>query len=62
MVWEDLLLHIEFAYNRVVNSPTSHTRFEVVYGFNPLIHLDLHPIPVLEEVLCEDGFEKATFI
>jgi len=61
-VWEDLLPHIEFAYNRVVNSTTSHTPFEVVYGFNPLTPLDLLPIFVLVEVLCKDGFGKATFI
>ena len=64
-VLEDLLLHIEFAYNRVVNFTTSHTPFEVVYEFNPLTPLtplDLLPIPVLDEVLCNDGFEKASFI
>ena len=61
-VWENLLTHIEFPYNRVVNSTTAHTPFEVVYGFNPLTPLDLLPIPVLDEVLCKDGFEKAYFI
>jgi len=60
-VWENLLPHIEFTYNRVVNSTTSHTPFEVVYGFNPLTPLDLLPIPILNEVLCKDGFEKASF-
>jgi len=60
--WENLLPHIEFAYNRVVNSTTSHTPFEVVYGFNPLTPLDLLPIPILDEVLCKDGFEKTYFI
>jgi len=62
MVWEDLLPHIEFAYNRVVNSTTSHTRFGVVYGFNPIAPLDPLLIPVLDEVLCKDGFDKTTFI
>jgi len=61
-VWKNLLPHIEFAYNRVVNSTTSHTPFEVVYEFNPLTPLDLLLIPVLDEVLCKDGFEKAYFI
>ena len=61
-VWGDLLPHNEFSYNRVVNSNTSNTPFEVVYGFNPLTPLDLLPIPVLDEVLCKDGFEKAYFI
>jgi len=61
-VWESLLPHFEFAYNRVVNSTTVHTPFEVVYGFNPLTPLDLLPIPVLDEVLCKDDFEKASFV
>ncbi|RDX74383.1 hypothetical protein CR513_45884, partial [Mucuna pruriens] len=39
--WEEWLLHIKFAYNRVVNSTTSHSPFELVYGFNPLSPLDL---------------------
>jgi len=62
MVWEDLLPHIEFAFSRIVNSTTSYTPFEVVYGFNLVTPLDLLPIPVLDEVLCKNGFEKATFI
>jgi len=61
-VWENLLPHVDFAYNRVVNSTTAHSLFEVVYGFNPLTPLDLLPILVLDEVLCRDGFEKASFI
>ena len=54
-VWEDLHPHIEF-------STTSHTPFEVVYGFNPLTPLDLLPILVLDEVLYNDGFEKVAFV
>jgi len=61
-VWKNLLPHIKFAYNRVVNSTTSHTPFEIVYGFNPLTPLDLLPIPIPDEVLFKDGFEKASFI
>jgi len=61
-VWENLLPHDDFAYNRVVNSTTAHSPFEVVYGFNPLTPLDLLPIPILDEVLCNDGFEKTSFI
>ena len=55
-VWDNLLPHI------VVNSTTFQTPFEVVYGFNPLTPLDLLLIPLLGEVLCKDGFEKASFI
>jgi len=61
-VWENLLPHIDFAYNRVVNSTTAHSPFEVVYGFNPLTPLYLLPILVLDEVLCKDGFEKASLL
>jgi len=61
-VWENLIPHIEFAYNQVVNSTTSHTPFEVVYGFNPLTPFDLLPILILDEVLCNDGFGKTSFI
>jgi len=61
-VWENLLPHVEFAYNRVVNSTTSHSPFKVVYVFNPLTPLDLLPILVLDYVLCKDGFEKAFFL
>ena len=60
-VWENLLPHFEFAYNRVVNFSTSHTPFEVVYGFNPLTPFNLLLIPILDEVLCKDG-QKASFI
>ena len=49
-MWENLIPHIEFAYNKVVNSTISHTPFEVVYGFNPLTPFDLL------------RFEKASFI
>ena len=60
-MWENLIPHLEFAYNRVVNSTTSHTPFEVVYEFNPLTPFYLLPIPILNEVLCKDGFEKTFF-
>jgi len=33
-----------------------------VCEFNPLTPLDLLPIPILDEVLCKDDFEKASFI
>ena len=57
-----LFRSVEFAYNRVVNSTTSHSPFEVAYGFNPLTPLDLLPIPILDDVLCKDGDDKASFI
>jgi hypothetical protein len=35
MLWEECLLHIEFAYNRSVHSRMKVCPFQVVYGFNP---------------------------
>lgn len=43
--WETHIPHIEFAYNKVVRATTSHSPFEIVYGFNPLTPLDLCPFP-----------------
>jgi len=43
--WDEYLLHIEFAYNRVVHKTTKISPFEVVYGFNPLTPLYLIPLP-----------------
>ncbi|RDY05047.1 hypothetical protein CR513_11169, partial [Mucuna pruriens] len=40
-----MIPHIEFLYNKVVHKTTSHTPFELVYGFNPLSPLDLLPLP-----------------
>ena len=51
--WEELLPHIEFAYNRVVHSTTSHSPFEVVYGFNPLTPLYLLPYPLMRHGLAK---------
>ena len=43
--WEECLPHAKFAYNRVVNSTTSYSPFQVVYSFNPLSPLNLLPLP-----------------
>ena len=43
--WEEHLPLIEFAYNRVIHSSTGMTPFECVYDINPLISLDLTPLP-----------------
>ena len=51
--WEELFPHIEFAYNRVMHSTTSHSPFEVVYGFNPLTPLDLLPLPLMRHGLAK---------
>ncbi|RDY09018.1 hypothetical protein CR513_06694, partial [Mucuna pruriens] len=39
--WEKCLPYVEFAYNRIVHSTSSYSPFEIVYGFNPLIPLDI---------------------
>lgn len=43
--WEELLPHVEFAYNRAVHSTTNMSPFETVYGFNPLSPIDLLVLP-----------------
>jgi hypothetical protein len=47
-LWEECLLHIEFAYNRSVHSTTKVSPFQVVYGFNPCAPTDLFPLPPSE--------------
>jgi hypothetical protein len=44
-LWEECLLHIEFAYNMSINSSTKLSPFMVVYGFNPRAPIDLLPLP-----------------
>jgi len=39
--WEKHITHIEFSYNKIVHSTTSHSLFEIVYDFNHLTPLDL---------------------
>jgi hypothetical protein len=43
--WEECLPFVEFAYNRTVHSTTGFSSFDIVYGFNPLIPMDLIPLP-----------------
>ncbi|KAH9649300.1 hypothetical protein KPL70_025934 [Citrus sinensis] len=59
--WEDCLPLVEFAYNRSVHSATKYSPFEIVYGFYPLIPLDLTPLPVSEHVNL-DGKKKAEIV
>ncbi|KAH0661533.1 hypothetical protein KY284_026464 [Solanum tuberosum] len=56
--WEDYLLIVEFSYNRTFHSSTGKTPFEIVYGFNPLIPLDLLPLPT-NDFANRDGKKKA---
>jgi hypothetical protein len=59
--WEDGLPFIEFAYNRSVHSTTDFSPFEIVYGFNPLIPLDLLPLPV-NKMTSLDGQKNAEMV
>ena len=52
--WEEHLLLVEFAYNRVIHRTIGMTPFEVVYGLNPLTPLDLTPLSQ-DVVLSLDG-------
>jgi len=56
--WEELLPHVEFAYNRVMHSTTSYSPFEIVYGFNPLTPLDLLPLPLKWHGLAKMGRQR----
>ncbi|RDX97462.1 Retrovirus-related Pol polyprotein from transposon 17.6, partial [Mucuna pruriens] len=59
--WEDWIACMEFAYNRVFNSTTSYSPFELDYSFNPLSPLDLFPLPILPNCVNDEGFSKAQF-
>jgi len=45
-----------------VHSTTSHSPFEVVYGFNPLTPLNFLPLLTHEAWTCQDGEAKAKYI
>ena len=57
-----MVTHVEFSYNRVTNTTTSFSPFEVVYGFNPLSPFDLIPLPNDSSILSKDGISRATFV
>ncbi|KAI4340889.1 hypothetical protein MLD38_025683 [Melastoma candidum] len=48
--WDVKLAHAEFAYNRAPSSTTKCSPFEVVYGLNPIIPVDLMPLPSVKTV------------
>ncbi|RDY02061.1 hypothetical protein CR513_14530, partial [Mucuna pruriens] len=51
--------YMEFAYNRVFNTTTSHSPFELAYYFNPFSPLDLFPLPILPNCVNDEGLSKA---
>ena len=53
---------IEFAYNRTMDTTTTtYSPFEIVYGFNPLTHLDLMALPI-DARSSLDGRQKAELV
>lgn len=59
--WEKCLPHVEFTYNKIVNSATKFSLFEIVNGFNLLIKLDLLPL-LIDEYASFDGKMKVEFV
>ncbi|RDX76447.1 hypothetical protein CR513_43557, partial [Mucuna pruriens] len=57
--WEDWIPHVLFAYNRVFNSTTSYSPFELAYGFNPLSPFDLFPFPIFPNCVNDEGLSKS---
>ncbi|RDY13042.1 hypothetical protein CR513_02082, partial [Mucuna pruriens] len=53
---------MSFAYNKVVNSTTSHSPFELVYGFNSLSLLDLFPLPIFPTSVNDERLSKAQLV
>jgi hypothetical protein len=43
-MWEECLLHVEFAYNHSLHSTGKMCPFEIVYGFLPHAPIDLMPL------------------
>jgi hypothetical protein len=54
LIYYPYRMHIEFAYNRSVNSTMKVSPFQVVYSFNPHAPIDLLPLPPLE-MTCFDA-------
>lgn len=59
--WENCLSMIEFAYNRCIHISKGFSPFEIVYGFNHLIPLDLTSL-ALQEVQDIDGQRRAELV
>ncbi|KAJ0505917.1 putative nucleotidyltransferase, Ribonuclease H [Helianthus annuus] len=59
--WEDMLPQAEFAYNRVPNSTTKFSPFEVVYGANPITLIDLAVLDTGSK-FSQEGVDRASTI
>ena len=53
---------LNFFYNRIVNSITFYSSFEVVCGSSPLFPLDLLPLPNTFDMMNKDELSKANFV
>ena len=51
------LVHVEFACNRSPTYATCHSPFEVVYGVNTYLPMDLIPLPK-DNVVPKDAHDK----
>ncbi|RDY11990.1 hypothetical protein CR513_03282, partial [Mucuna pruriens] len=47
---------------RIVSTNTSHSLFELIYGFNLLSPLDLLSLPNVSSLINNDGFSKTQFV
>ncbi|RDX96980.1 hypothetical protein CR513_20310, partial [Mucuna pruriens] len=56
---ENWIPHVEFSFNRVFNSTTSYSPFELAYGFNLVPPLDLFPLPIMRNCVNGEGLSKA---
>jgi len=55
--WDTCLPIVKFAYNRSVHVAIKFSPFEVVYGFNPCVPIDLVHIPIDDRTFM-DGIRK----
>lgn len=60
--WDDLLSHVEFAYNYVIHHTTNLSHFQVVCEFNPRTPLNILSLPDTQSFLHTNGISKAEFI
>ncbi|XP_074305174.1 uncharacterized protein LOC141640187 [Silene latifolia] len=60
--WDVKLGHAEFSYNQTPSASTGSAPFEIVYGINPFLSIDLVPIPKNDLMSFEAKDRQATFI
>ncbi|XP_074303013.1 uncharacterized protein LOC141637433 [Silene latifolia] len=60
--WDIKLAHAEFTYNRTPSMTTGRAPFEIVYGVNPYLPIDLVPIPKKDVLSFEAKERQAAFL